>query len=722
MRLFNTMTRQVEEVRLGQPGVVRMYTCGPTVYRSVHIGNLRSYLMADWIRRAMTAEGSRVTHVKNITDVGHMRQELLDQGEDKVIQAALEAGQTPQEIAEFYTKGFMEDEAALNILPADHFPRATDHIPEMLEVTQRLMERGHAYEVQGNVYFSVGSFPAYGDLSGNIAEGLMLGVRAEVDPLKRDARDFALWKAAEPGRALKWPSPWGEGFPGWHIECSAMSVKYLGTQLDIHTGGVDNIFPHHEGELAQCEGAYGVPFVGHWVHGQHLLADGVKMSKSQANDYTLAELSAKGFEALAFRYLCLTVHYRTRMNFTFSALKAAQQGFIRLKDRVWRWSRSTPDTPETSLMEPWRRAFFGAVRDNLNLPRALSILWDMAHSDTPDQAKLALALEFDQVLGLGLERVPEQYRAPAGTFPLLEERSILRAGAQYSRADSIRRQLNEADLLVQDVEEETLVRPLSPWERRREPWRSYSSPVEAPSFLDEQSTHDFTVSLVVCNYKAEVQRCVASILPWLERTNAELVIVDNDSADGTQDWLEGLGQGGRVRVVHTDHVLGDGAAKNLALRLSLGEIVIVLDPSVEVSGDIFESVGQALEDPGVGVAGPWGLTTTDLHHFEEQSAGYVDAMQGYCMGFRRASLQDVGLFREGFRFYRNLDIDFSFQFKEKGYSILTLPDLPLVRHEHFVWSALSEQMRDELSHENFRRFTRKWGHRHDLLVHSTHEH
>ena len=296
LRIYNTLGKRVEEVRTSEPGVVRMYTCGPTVYRYAHVGNLRTYLMADWIRRVLEIRGYQVTHVKNITDVGHMRQEMLETGGDKVILAAIAEGKTPQEIARFYADTFLGDEAKLNILPAHHFPWATDHITEMTEVIQRLVDNGCAYIKGDNVYFDVSKFPEYGKLSGNIQEGLMDGVRAEVDPLKRDPRDFTLWKKAEPGREMKWDSPWGEGFPGWHIECSAMSTKYMGEQLDIHTGGVDNIFPHHEDEIAQSESAFGVPFVRHWVHGQHLLADGVKMAKSAHNEFILSDLEEKGFD------------------------------------------------------------------------------------------------------------------------------------------------------------------------------------------------------------------------------------------------------------------------------------------------------------------------------------------------------------------------------------------------------------------------------------------
>ena len=354
LKLHNTLTKRPEPVDPIEAGSASMYTCGPTVYRDAHIGNLRSYLMADWIRRALEAQGLKVNHVKNITDVGHMRQEILERGEDKVIAAAIAEGKTPGEIAEFYTERFLEDEGKLHITPAQSFPRATDHIAEMLEIVESLVESGYAYEVQGNVYFEVSKFPEYGKLSGNINENELLeAVRVEADPLKRDPRDFTLWKRAEPGRDLKWPSPWGDGFPGWHIECSAMSIKYLGRRFDIHTGGVDNIFPHHEGEVAQSEGFTGRPVVSLWVHGQHLLADGVKMAKSAGNSFIMSDIERLGIEPLAYRYLCLTARYRTRLNFTFTALKAAQRALLRLRNRVWEGARCRqPNRP----MKSWWRS------------------------------------------------------------------------------------------------------------------------------------------------------------------------------------------------------------------------------------------------------------------------------------------------------------------------------------------------------------------------------
>ena len=698
-----------------------MYTCGPTVYRDAHIGNLRSYLMADWIRRILETQGLAVTHVKNITDVGHMRQEMLDRGDDKVIAAALAEGKTPGEIAQFYTERFLHDEEQLNISAAHHLPRATDHIQEMVDIVQRLIEKGFAFEVQGNVYFEVSKFPDYGKLSGNIFEDQLLeGVRVEVDPLKRNQRDFTLWKHAEPGRDLKWPSPWGEGFPGWHIECSAMSIKYLGERFDIHTGGVDNIFPHHEGEIAQSEGFTGKPVVNVWVHGQHLLADGVKMAKSAGNSYILADIQRQGIDPLAFRYLCLTTKYNKRLNFTFSSLKAAQRGLLRLTNRVWEWSM-LPPMPSTNgeIVEEWRNRFVDHINSNLDLPGALALTWEMARSDMPGQVKIGILREFDRVLGLGLGGVAGAYRVPEDVLSLVEHRSSLRQEANFKEADALRGRLDRAGYVLEDTPSGTRVRPKTSWEKRQEEWTTISSSAEVPSRVDEADGADVSVGVVASNYLGDVRRCVQSALRWIGGRNAELVVVDNGSSDGTGEWLEeAAASDSRIRVIHTDHVLGEGAAKNIVLKQCRGNTVVLLDTSVEVVGDILGPIQELLTDDDAGMVGPFGLRTDDLHHFHdgEGEAGEVDAMQAYCVAFRRERLRDVGLMRESFRFYRNLDLDYSFHFRDKGYRIVAEPTLQVQRHEHRVWSELAEGEREELSRKNYRRFLDKWGHRQDLLV------
>ena len=720
-RLYNTLTKELEVVKPLQPGSVGMYTCGPTVYRDAHIGNLRSYLMADWIRRALEAQGVEVTHVKNITDVGHMRQEMLERGEDKVIAAAIREGKTPAQIASFYTERFLEDEGKLKISPAHQFPKATDHIPEMLDVVQRLVEKGYAYEVNGNVYFEVSKFHEYGKLSGNIHEAELLeAVRVELDPLKRDPRDFTLWKQAEPGRGVKWPCPWGEGFPGWHIECSAMSIKYLGRRFDIHTGGVDNIFPHHEDEIAQSEALTGEPVVNLWVHGQHLLADGVKMAKSTGNSFTMSDIEGQGIDPLAFRYLCLTARYGTRLNFTFTALKAAQRGLLRLRNRVWRCSLLPPEpSVDGRLVEKWWSRFMERVGDNLDLPGALALTWQLMKSPLDGRVKVRIVYELDRVLGLGLDSVPEAYQVSSDVRELIEQRSGLRRQGNYGEADALRDKLADAGYVVEDTPDGTRVRPKTPWEKREERWHSFSSSAELPSLVHEAHGPDVTVAIVASNFLEDVKRCVHSALRWIEDRRAEVVLVDNCSTDGTGEWLaEAAARDSRIRVIHTDHVLGEGAAKNIALKQSRGRTIVIIDTSVEITGDIFGPIEEMLANDTVGVAGPFGLRSDNLHHFHdgEGEAGDMDAMQAYCFAFRRERLKDVGLMRESFRFYRNLDLDYSLHFKDKGYRIVAEPSLPLRRGEHRAWSGLGEEERDELSRKNFGRFLDRWGDREDLLV------
>ncbi|MCE2464541.1 MAG: cysteine--tRNA ligase [Dehalococcoidia bacterium] len=717
LRLRNTLTRQVEEISTIEPGVVRMYTCGPTVYRYAHIGNLRTYLMADWIRRALEHHGYRVLHVKNITDVGHMRQEMLETGGDKVILAALAEGKTPAEIAQYYADSFHRDEKKTNIIPAHHFPWATQHVPEMIRIVETLLETGYAYRAGDNIYFDVGKFPEYGKLSGNLQDGLMEGVRSEVDPLKKDSRDFTLWKMAEPGREMKWDSPWGEGFPGWHIECSAMSTKYMGEQLDIHTGGVDNIFPHHEDEIAQSEAAFGKPYVRHWVHGQHLLADGVKMAKSAGNEFILSDLEERGFDPLAFRYLCLTARYRHRMNFTFSALRAAERALTSLRDRVWQW-RSLPELAGNLEAIEWSARFWEAVDNDLDMPGALAVTWNMLHSDLEDWYKLDLLLKFDQALGLDLDRTSQGNHLPAGITSQVDRRSFYRRSAQYEIADQIRNNLKSDGYLVGDSQGTTWIRPKTEQELQQGRWQAFSSPKEVESFLDRPAEVDYSWIVTACNYKSDVERCATSFLQWAKGRSAELVVVDNGSTDGTEVWLDELQRSNpRVRVIHFDHTIGDGAAKNAALYQALGTHVIIVDTSVEVVGDVLRPIGAWLEDKSIGIIGPWGLRTDDIHHFhDEVEAGEADAMQAYCIALRRDLLKEVGLMREVFRFYRNLDLDFSFHVKDRGYRIVADGSLPLVRHEHRQWNALGEVERNQLSFQNFKKFFKKWRNRSDLLV------
>ena len=720
LRIYNTLTKKVEEIQSLEPKRVRMYTCGPTVYRDAHIGNLRTYMMADWIRRVIEDQGYEVYQVKNITDVGHMRQELVEAGGDKIIMAALAEGKTTQDIADHYTEVFHRDEARVNIKPAQVFPEATRHIPEMLEIVSKLMERGFAYEQGGNVYYDVSKFEDYGKLSRNTGADLLEGVRAQADPLKRDPRDFTLWKAAEPGRDLKWDSPWGEGFPGWHVECSAMAAKYLGQEFDIHTGGVDNIFPHHEDEIAQSEAAFGSQHVRYWVHAQHLLADGAKMAKSSGNVFLMDELISRGFDPLSFRYLCMTIRYRNRMNFTFNSLRAAEKALTNLRNRISLWGNLPALAQDHPDAEQWRQNIRSAVQNDLDMPAALALTWDMVRSELPGQTKRSLLLEFDRIFGLDLDRIPSDGAVPPEVIATLDQRVALREREDYQEADALRDSVAANGYLVEDTAHRARVRSKTPLEKRNELWHSVSSSREVESLLSQEPVHDFTFILNAYSYPEDVQRCVSSMLECSQGYSSQIIVIDNGSTDGSGEWLEEFQAGQpRLQVIHCDHNVGDAAGKNIGLKQSLGRNIIILDGSAEIVGNILDPINKQLADQTVGIFGPYGLTTDDLQHFhEEVEQGEADAMQAYCMAFRRDALQTVGLMRECFRFYRNLDIDYCFQFKDKGYRIVSDSDLPLVRHEHRQWTELDENQRDELSRKNFGRFLKRWGNRPDLLISS----
>jgi cysteinyl-tRNA synthetase len=466
--LYNTLTRRKDKFEPLTPGEVKMYSCGPTVYRYVHIGNLRTFLMADLARRLLEYHGYRVTQVMNVTDVGHMAEDdslTITPGEDKVLAAAAAERKTPQEIAEFYTADFLDALRQMNIQPAHIYPRATEHIPQMLALIETLTANGLAYAKGGAVFFDVSRFEPYGRLSGHALEDLKAGIsRVTIDEAKDDPNDFLLWRSAGEHRLVKWESPWGPGFPGWHIECSAMSMHYLGLQLDLHTGGEDLVFPHHEGEIAQSEGATGQPFVRYWMHGAHLLAEGRKMARSVGNVLRLNDLRAEGYEPLAFRLLCLGIYYRGHMNVTWDSLKAAQSNLDRLRRYVADWSgaeRSTSNSqlPTPNLQSPlaadFHSRFVSAVADDLGFPQALPIIWEMAKSDLPPGEKLGLLLDWDRLLGLDLASARA---APAPALEpelqdLLDQRTAARAVKDWAAADRLRAQLAERGILVKDGKE-----------------------------------------------------------------------------------------------------------------------------------------------------------------------------------------------------------------------------------------------------------------------------
>ena len=460
VRLYDTLTRELQEVVPLDDRHVRMYTCGPTVYRYTHIGNLRSFLLSDLLRRALEFEGYEVTQVLNITDVGHMTDEASDSGRDRMELAANDEGLAPAAIVEKYTSAFLEDSAKLGLQTAHVYPKATDHIEEMLDLTQRLVENGHAYEVDGTVYYDVQSFEGYGKLSGNTLDKLRAGHRQEIeiDPGKKFHADFALWKKAGPNRLMKWDSPWGEGFPGWHIECSAMSMKYLGERFDLHTGGVDLIFPHHEDEIAQSEGAVGHQVVSNWIHGGHLRLGELKMAKSKGNIVRIADLEQMGFDPLSFRYLTFQTRYRSEMDFSEESMRGADQHVKRLRRRMAEWAPAAPSLSDAAKEMDTR--FRQAVADDLDMPRALVVLNEAASSNLPGGEKYALLSSWDAVLGLDLERETLQaWQPPEEVDSLVAERDAARGAKDYAKSDEIRDRLQGMGLEVMDTPEGTKVRP-----------------------------------------------------------------------------------------------------------------------------------------------------------------------------------------------------------------------------------------------------------------------
>jgi len=446
VRLYNTFTRRKEELRPLQPGVVRIYSCGPTVYRYAHIGNLRTFMLPDLLRRSLDYLGYRTEQVMNITDVGHLTDDTFDRGEDKMLVAARLEKKSPEEIAAAYTAAFLDDVRLVNIRPADQYPRATAYIAQMIALVGRLLEMGHAYVVDGNVYYDITSFPAYGRLSRNTVEKLVAGYRGEPDPRKRHPGDFTLWKAAGEHRTQVWDSPWGPGFPGWHIECSAMSMSILGDRFDIHTGGADNVFPHHEAEIAQSEAIAGHRVVGLWMHGGLLMLSGTRMAKSAGNFFRITELEEQGFDPLAFRYLALQAKYRSPLNFSTEGLAGADRAVRQLRERASAWSGGAGSV-DTAFDERFR----AAIADDLDLPGAMAMVAELARSDLAPGVKAATLHAWDAVLGLGLKRGSRERELPPGAADLITQREKARAAKDFATADALRERLKTMGVRVADA-------------------------------------------------------------------------------------------------------------------------------------------------------------------------------------------------------------------------------------------------------------------------------
>lgn len=461
MKIFNSLTRKIEEFEPINPPDVGMYTCGMTVYDYAHIGHGRKYVTDDVLKRALNALGYKVKHIQNVTDVGHLSSDA-DSGEDKLEKGAAKFGKTVWEVAEFFTNNFYESMDKLNIIRPEVIAKATENISEQIELIKKIIENGYAYDTPEAVYFDVGKFADYGKLFGQSLEDKRTAVREEVKEgeHKKHPADFALW-FKRVGRfqdhTMHWESPWGDGFPGWHIECSAMSMKYLGEQFDIHTGGEDHISIHHPNEIAQSEAATGKkPFVKYWVHTAFLMVDGTKMSKSLGNFYTVEDVIKKGIDPLALRYFYFSAHYRRPLNFTWDALKSAQIALEKLKMQVVALrSESDRDmlSPEKEKkIDEFRKQFMDAITDDLNMPQALAAFWSMLKSNIPGSDKYDLSMYFDEILGLGLSSVtPIKQEMPQEVTDLIKQREALRSEGKYDEADKIRDQIVKMGYTVSDA-------------------------------------------------------------------------------------------------------------------------------------------------------------------------------------------------------------------------------------------------------------------------------
>ena len=463
MKIYNTLTKNVEEFKENTPGKVKMYTCGPTVYHFAHIGNLRTYMMEDVLEKTLRYAGYDVLRVMNITDVGHLTSDG-DTGEDKMLKGAKREHKTVLEIAEFYKNAFFSDCAKLNIKTPDVIEPATNCIPEFIHMVQSLIEKGFAYIADGNVYFDTSKVADYNVLTGHSSEELMVGVRDDVteDTNKKNKSDFVLWftKSKFDDQELKWDSPWGVGYPGWHIECSAISIKHCGSDLDIHCGGVDNIFPHHTNEIAQSEAYLGHKWCNYWFHVHHLNDETGKMSKSKGEFLTVSLLESKGYNPLAYRFFCLGSHYRKPLTFSYEALDQAQAGYNKLLKRI---DALNPNTEvDAEFVKATHDKFLSVVGNDLNTALGITAIYDILKASTTDASKLEALKDIDRVLSLNLvrekkaEEVSEKSEFELQIEELIAQRAQAKKDRDFARADAIRAQLTEMGVTIKDTREGTL--------------------------------------------------------------------------------------------------------------------------------------------------------------------------------------------------------------------------------------------------------------------------
>ncbi len=453
IKLFNTLNRTTEEFKPIKKGSVGMYACGPTVYNFQHLGNMRTYVFEDILKRVLKYNGYKVKHIINITDVGHLTSDA-DVGEDKMEKGAAREGKTAWQIAKFYTLAFQQDLKKLNILPPNRLPRATDNIKEQINLIKKLEQKGFVYKTSDGIYFDTSKLKDYGKLAELDKQQLKAGVRVEMGE-KKNITDFALWKfsSKEQKRQMEWKSPWGMGFPGWHIECSAMSAKYLGQPFDIHCGGIDHVPVHHTNEIAQSEAANDKPLANYWLHGEFMLMGEDKMAKSAGNFITLETLKEKNISPLAFRYLLLQTHYRKQLTFSWEALQAAQNGLNHLYNIVRGWDKAGPSCHDCELK------FFDAVNNDLDMPAAMAIMWDLIKNPIyPGSAKKRTILKFDKIMGLGLSKLKKQkITIPAEIQALVAERDGARFSKNWDKSDELRKKIEAEGYTVTDTPDGTKI-------------------------------------------------------------------------------------------------------------------------------------------------------------------------------------------------------------------------------------------------------------------------
>ena len=457
---YNTLTGKKEKFIPINKNEVKMYSCGPTVYSYAHIGNFRTYIFVDSLRRTLEYNGYKMKHVMNITDVGHLTSDA-DTGEDKMEKAAKKEGKDPYEIAKFYANAFMKDMGKLHIEKPEIITKATDNIPQMIEMVKEIIKNGYGYETSKGIYFDVSKLDKYPVLSNNSVEGQQAGARVEVDKEKRNPFDFALWIKAPENHIMKWDSPWGKSYPGWHIECSAMGRRFLGENFDIHTGGVDHIPVHHENEIAQCKGAFGHNPANFWMHCEFLLVDGGKMSKSLGNIYTISELKEKGIEPLAYKLFCFSSHYRNKLNFTFDGVKASNIALNRIR-KGYLAHLNGNDSIEEKEIEEYENRFHNAINDDLNIPLAIGVLWDVIRNEKKSKELADLILRFDKVFGLDLANSEKYLQElneneedisviPEQVLQFANERKIARENKDFQKADLLRKKIEESGYQIKDI-------------------------------------------------------------------------------------------------------------------------------------------------------------------------------------------------------------------------------------------------------------------------------